>query len=186
MHATPQQLLADLRSDERSRQDAAYSGLIEATQDPVPWSYEIWDDLVAMLSDRSNRRRAIASQVLCNLARSDPEERIVHDFDALLEVTRDERFVTARHCLQSLWKVGAAGPHQRELFLRGMETRFRECVEEKNCTLIRFDIMTCMRRLYDLQPDPAIHEVALELIDEEADTKYRRKYLGVWKDVEPT
>ena len=39
--------------------------------------------------------------------------RMLKDFDKLLAVTKDERFVTARHCLQSLWKVGAAGPEQR-------------------------------------------------------------------------
>jgi len=55
--------------------------------------------MVESLTHMDNHVRAIAAQVLCNLARSDPENRILKDFDALLAVTKDERFVTARHCL---------------------------------------------------------------------------------------
>ena len=43
--------------------------------------------------------------MLANLTKSDPEKRILKDFDALLSVTKDERFVTARHTMQSIWKV---------------------------------------------------------------------------------
>jgi hypothetical protein len=35
------------------------------------------------------------------------------DFSDLMEVTNDNRFVTARHCLQSLWKIGMAGKQQK-------------------------------------------------------------------------
>jgi hypothetical protein len=45
------------------------------------------------------RSRAIAAQVLCNLAKSDPKNRMAKDFQALLNVTKDERFVTARRVL---------------------------------------------------------------------------------------
>ncbi len=94
--------LDDLRSRDRGRQDAAFTRLTAATATPVDWAYDAWDELVELLGTGDNRQRAIASQVLCNLARSDPEERMLRDFDALLAVTRDERFVTARHCMQSL------------------------------------------------------------------------------------
>jgi hypothetical protein len=52
-------------------------------------------------------------------------------------VTKDERFVTARHCLQSLWKVGVAGNKQRKIYMEGLERR----VTEKNGTLIRYDLI---------------------------------------------
>jgi hypothetical protein len=53
--------------------------------------------------------RAITSQILAQLAKSDSKGRIFKDYDKLLNVTRDERFVTARHCMQSLWNVGLVG-----------------------------------------------------------------------------
>ncbi|HYR09350.1 MAG TPA: hypothetical protein VEQ60_16315 [Longimicrobium sp.] len=172
-----------VRTDEVAAQNAAYSSLMDATESPVGWAYEAWDEVVKMLRHPSNRVRAIASQVLCRLAKSDPEARIVGDLDALLEVTRDERFVTARHCMQSLWQVGAAGERQRRAVVDGLAGRFAECGSEKNCTLIRYDIIHALRKIYDATPDESVRSKALELIDTETDPKYRKKYAGVWKGV---
>ena len=71
---------------------------------------------------------------------------MLKDFDALLEVTNDERFVTARHCMQSLWKVGVAGKDQQKKLVEGLTRRFKECTTEKNCTLIRYDIIEDLRK----------------------------------------
>jgi hypothetical protein len=96
-------------------------------------------------------------------------------------VTRDERFVTARHCLQSLWKVGLAGKKQQKLVMDGLEMRFHECISEKNCTLIRYDIIVDLRNLYNATTSNEIKEKALELIELEQDLKYKKKYATVWK-----
>jgi hypothetical protein len=119
--------------------------------------------------------------VLCNLAKSDPQERMLKDFTRLLAVTKDERFVTARHCMQSLWKVGAAGTEQRKMLVEGLAHRFRECNIEKNCTLIRFDIIQSLRNVYDETGDEKVKGKALELIETEDDLKYRKKYAGLWR-----
>jgi len=95
---------------------------------------EVWDEMVVALSEKNNRVRAIAAQVLCNLAKSDPDNRMLTDHDALLAVTKEERFVTTRHCLQSLWKVGTAGEIQQQLLVDGLESRYYEYLAEKNCT----------------------------------------------------
>jgi hypothetical protein len=173
--------LEDVRSGDKDRQNTAFSQLMAATETPVSWAYEAWDELVSLLAHPNNRTRAIAAQVLCNLAKSDPDVRMVEDLDALLAVTKDERFVTARHCLQSLWKVGSAGPRQRERLLNGLETRFHECSEEKNCTLIRFDIIQSLERVYGQTADETVRDRALTLIDAEPDAKYRKKYARVWR-----
>jgi hypothetical protein len=170
-------------SDDVAAQNEAYSSLMDATESRVDWAYDAWDELVEMLRHRGNRVRAIASQVLCRLAASDPEARIVGNLDALLAVTRDERFVTARHCMQALWHVGAAGERQRAAVVDGLARRFTECASEKNCTLIRYDILGSLRKIYDAAPDERVKAKALELIDTEADPRYRKKYAGVWKSV---
>lgn len=170
-----------VRADEIDGQNAAYSALMAATEDPVDWAYEAWHELVAMLRHRSNRVRAISSQLLCGLAKSDPDGRILGDLDALLEVTRDERFVTARHCLQSLWKIGAAGESQRRAIVDGLRRRFAEAAAEKNGTLIRHDIIQSLRKIHDAAPDEAVRAAAHALIETEADPKYRKKYAALWK-----
>jgi hypothetical protein len=173
--------LDNIRSEDRDLQNAAFDYIMQATEQPVEWAYEVWDEMVADLRHKDNHVRAIAAQVLTNLAKSDPDQRILRDFDALLNVTRDERFVTARHALQALWKVGAVGKAQQQRLIDGLAFRYEECAAEKNCTLIRYDIIQDLRNLYDQIPDESIRERALALIDTEPDLKYRKKYAAVWR-----
>jgi hypothetical protein len=173
--------LAGLKSMEAERQNAAFELLIGATKFPVPWAYEVWDPLIDLLKSGDNRQRAIAAQVLCSLAKSDPEIRMSKDVAALLAVTKDERFVTARHCMQSLWKVGVAGESQREALVSGLQKRFTECASEKNCTLIRYDIVESLRRVYDSVSDESLRSAAQALIETETDAKYKKKYRSLWR-----
>jgi len=173
--------LQDLRSAHPSRQNHAFQALIEATNSPVDWAYEVWDDLLRTLEVGDNRQRSIAAQVLCNLAKSDSQERIVKDLPALLKVTKDARFVTARHCLQALWKVGVVGEPQRKVLLKGLAARFKGCAAEKNCTLIRYDTLVVLRRVFDLANDEETRSIAERLITLEEDPKYRKKYATVWR-----
>jgi hypothetical protein len=181
MNKTIRTNLDNLWSSDREIQNRAFTTMLKATDKPVDWAYDAWDEVVANLSHADNHNRAIAAQVLCNLAKSDPKGRILKDFDALFAVTRDERFVTARHCLQALWKVGAAGKKQQTRLVDGLAGRFAECVTEKNCTLIRYDISQSLRNVYDAVKDETVREKALELIATEADPKYRKKYASLWR-----
>lgn len=171
----------DLRSLDKDRQNRGYAQLLEATREPVTWAYEVWDDLLRTLTEGDNRQRSIAAQVLSNLAKSDPERRMLRDFERLLNVTRDERFVTARHALLSLWEVALAGPAQREIVVTGLTARFEECGAEKNCTLIRYDILEVLRRIYDGCAAESLRGLAERLIAQEPDLKYRKKYGTLWR-----
>lgn len=144
----------------------------------------MWDQLKAWLTDPDNHRRARAAQFLASLAISDPEKRMVHDFSALWEVTKDAKFVTARHGLQSIWKVGLAGPEQKEMVIMVINhivDRFRNGENEKHYTLIRYDMIQGFKNLYDEVKDEQIRNIAIELIDSEEDNNYRKKYMSVWK-----
>ena len=132
MNETTQLHLKNIFSKDKELQNAAYTFLMAATEVPVQWAYEGWDDLLAGLGDKDNRVRAITAQVFSNLAKS---------------VTKDERFVTARHCLQSLWKVGMAGKEQQSMVVEGLASRFNECIREKQGTLIRYDIIQGLSRI---------------------------------------
>jgi hypothetical protein len=170
-----------LRSADGKARYEALSALLAVTEQPVDWAHEVWDGLIAGLAHPDNHQRAIAAQLLCNLTKSDPERRAVRDFDRLLAATRDERFVTARHTLQALWKVGTVSAEHRRLVVVGLSNRFREAATEKNGTLIRFDIVEGLRKLYDVVQDEAVREAALDLIATESDPTYQKKYAGVWR-----
>jgi hypothetical protein len=170
----------DLWCDDRVKQGEAFRRILELTARPVGWAYDVWDELLGQLTDKNNRNRSIAAQVLCNLAKSDPSQRMLRDFPALFDVVTDERFVTARHALQAMWKVGCVGKHFQELVVSALEKRFADCVTHKNCTLIRYDIIECLRKLFDAVQDETIRSRAKVLIELESDAKYRKKYSALW------
>ena len=63
----------------------------------------------------------------------------------------------------------------------GLANRFSECTTEKNCTLIRYDIIQGLRRLNDEVKDETIRQKALKLIETENDLEYRKKYASLWR-----
>ena len=174
------QHLENLRSEDRALQNKAYTYILKETEEPVDWAYDIWDSLVEGLRHKDNHVRAISAQILANLAKSDAKNRMQKDFPALLAVTRDEKFVTARHTLQSIWKVGTQKKMQQTL-VDALTEWFRDCKTEKNWSLIRYDIIQALRNLSDEVQDEKIKQTALKLIETEEDLKYRKKYAGVWK-----
>jgi hypothetical protein len=161
----------------------AFAELNSQAADKVPWAYEVWDRLKELLAAGDNHQRSMAAQLLSNLAKSDPEGRMKEDFHLLTRATFDERFVTARHSLQSLWKIGLASAPYRDMLLAGLEKRFADAAEEKNGTLIRFDIVEGLRKLYDAggASDETVRQHALALIETESDPKYKKKYAAVWR-----
>ena len=161
----------------------SFKYLIDISKEPVDWAYEIWDDLLKLSEEGDNHQRTIAVQLLANLAKSDPKERIVKDMGILMKVTRDEKFVTARHSLQSLWKIAVAGKKQQHKITGLLADRFQDCVKEKNCRLVRYDIVEVFRKIYDVVKDESVMKKATGLIETEKDDKYRKKYAGLWKDL---
>ena len=62
-----------------------------------------------------------------------------------------------------------------------LKKRFKECRVEKNCALIRYDIMVVLRRAYDVSKDEAVWSAARRLMALEEDAKYAKKYMTVWR-----
>lgn len=181
MHRRAKQILDQFADAEGGLTSDEFDALLKQTGKPVPWAYDVWDVMVAGLTDQDNHRRSIAAQVLCNLALSDPKKRILKDLDALMVVTHDARFVTARHSLSALWRIGLAGKKQRAVVVDRLAKRFAEAADEKNGTLIRYDIAVSLRNLFDAVQDESIKTTALALIATETDEKYRKKYATAWR-----
>jgi len=186
MRSDIQRKIDELQSEDTDIRQNAFLALLEQTEQPVDWAYTVWNDLVANIRHKNNHVRAIAAQLLCNLVKSDPEKRILRDFNHVLAVTKDGRYVTARHSLQVIWKVGVPSKEHQTLLMKAMEERFRSCIDEKNTTLIRLDILQGLRYLFDEVRDENIRKTAQNWISMEDDMKYRKKYLGLWKNRKKT
>ncbi|MHA6484163.1 hypothetical protein ACX1C1_19915 [Paenibacillus sp. strain BS8-2] len=176
-----QPYIDDLMSGDKGRRTEAYLTLLAMTEKPVPWAYEVWDLLRSILTNKDNHLRSIGAQLLCSLAISDPDKRIMEDIAAIMEITRDPMFVTARHTIQNLWKIGRAGEEQLQMILDVVSHRFESSEGEKNYTLIRYDLIVGLRKLYDEVPNAAIKDRALSLIELESDPKYKKKYATEWR-----
>ena len=137
---TIKQLIAQLYSKDKNIQGASYQTLMGLTEQVIEIDDEIWNSLLDILKNGNNTGRSIAAQVLCNLAKSDTKNRISKDLPKLFEAAKDEKFVTARHSLLALSKVGIVNDNLQKKVLDGLSKRFEESVEEKNCTIIRYDI----------------------------------------------
>ncbi len=175
--------LDNLRSNDTNARYESFQYIINLTHQPVDWAYEVWNDLLLLLHSKDNHERAIAVQVLSNLAKSDPEKRMLKDLDKIMVVTKDEKFVTARHSLQSLWKIAVVDKSLQQTVTDRLAKRYKDCITEKNCTLIRYDIIEVFRKIYDKVNDEKVKEKALDLVETEEDLKCRKKYSGLWKDV---
>lgn len=181
MDNTIKTLFENLSDEDKNIQYEALMKLFDITKEKVNWAYEVWDQLIKDLTEGDNHQRSRAAQLLCNLAKSDPEKRILKDFPRVWVVTKDKRFVTARHSLKSIWKIALAGSEQKELVLNNLADRFITGINEKNYTLIRYDSIESLRKLYDEIKDEQVKQLALDLIEREDDKKYKIKYASVWK-----
>ncbi|GAE36215.1 hypothetical protein [Halalkalibacter akibai] len=181
MNTMIKQCFANLESKNKEEQYQAYTEIMKATDQEVDWAYDVWDQLKRDLTDRDHHRRSRAAQFLSQLAISDPEKRMLEDYEAVWQVTFDEKFVTARHSLQSFWKIGLASQLQLELVLNKLTERFLSCEDEKNYTLIRYDIVESLKKLYEHLNVEDVKTKALQLIEQEEDAKYKKKYAKVWK-----
>jgi hypothetical protein len=168
--------IADLGStDDRIRMDALRT-LLKRTESKVDWIYDVWDHLLKKLDNGNSYQRSIGVKLLCNLAKSDTEDRLRLALDRLLIHTKDEKFITSRQCLQSIWKAAATTESNREKVLKHLEKRYIECANEKHHNLLRQDIIQSMVLLHKQDGDDELLPRARTLIAKEQDMKYRKQY----------
>lgn len=89
-------------------------------------------------------------------------------------MSKDPKFVTARHALQSIWCVGLAGEKQLQLILDCITERCEAGATEKHGTLIQFDMIQGLRELFDPVEIQSIKERVRALIEKEQDRKYQK------------
>ncbi len=167
-------------TDDKIRLEALQS-LLKITESKVDWVYKAWDFLLEKLDYENSYQRSIATMLLCNLAKSDVENRLGVSLDCLLAHTRDEKFITSRQCIQNLWKVAATNKPTREKVLKHLEKRFLDCSNEKHYNLIRQDILQSMMCLYRKEDDDKLFAGMQTLIGKEKETKYRKQYEALLK-----
>lgn len=162
-------------NDDKTRMEALQQ-VMQLTEIPVDWVYQVWDDLFTLLEDRNSFKRNIAIMVLCNLAKSDVENRLQNSLKILLAHTRDEKFVTSRQCLLNIWKLALVNKQHYEAVINHLVERYRECITEDHYNLYRQDIIQSLASIYKVDKDEKLSRLMRALLLEEKDVKYRTKY----------
>lgn len=179
MNKTVKESIDNLASADDKTRFAALQTILKITDDKVDWVYDVWNDLVDKLDNKNSYQRSIAILVLCNLAKSDSENRMRECIHRLLAHTRDEKFITSRQCIQNIWKVAASNSYAREIVLNHLGKQFTDCVGEKHYNLIRSDIIQSFRLLYDYVQDDRLLSWAKDMAKTEKEEKYRKKYEAI-------
>ena len=170
-----------LSSTDDTLRMVALQTILKLTDQKVDWIYEVWDELLNKIKSENSFQRSIGIMVVCNLAKSDTQDRLSDCLDLLLAHTRDEKFITSRQCIQSIWKVAATGGQALDKILDHLEKRYRECTNEKHYNLIRADIIHSIRSIYDAEKDETLLTLARTLMTEEKEARYQRKYEAILK-----
>jgi hypothetical protein len=183
MDQTIRALLNDLYYPDSIKSSSALQNILSITEQPVIWAVEVWKELQSMLLSYDGQERATTIQVICSLAKNIPEQTL-DDFDKLMAVTRDVKFETARKAIQSLWKVAIVDSTLKKKVLTELNQLFKECINEKDYALKRYDIIECFRKIYNATNDDTIRtKYIFTLIHTEKIKANRKKYNSLWKDL---
>ncbi len=133
------------------------------------------------MQSENSYQRSIGILLLCNLAKSDIEDRLKVSLDRLLAHTKDEKFITSRQCIQNIWKAAATTGTNREKVLKHLEKRFVECEQEKHYNLLRQDMIQSFVMLNQHAEDRKLLARAQALVEKEQNPKYRKQYEALLK-----
>jgi len=170
-----------LASGDRASHGEDYQVLMKSVEQSKGWADRAWQQIRPLLEHSDNRVRSIAGQALCGLAANASRKLVAQDTAAVIAVTRDERFVTARHVLLATWKLGLVDAKNRMRLLALLSERFEGSFKEKSGALVRTDIVAILRRLSDATGDAAVRSGAELLITTDRAPGRRQKLEQAWR-----
>ncbi|MBN1266744.1 MAG: hypothetical protein JXA25_14705, partial [Anaerolineales bacterium] len=127
MDKNTRQAVDNLNSTDDAIRMDAFQKVLDQTEQPVDWAYEVGDGMLEKLNHPNSFQRSIGIKVLCSLAKSDPENRMADSLDILLSHTKDEKFITSRQCMQSIWQAASGHAGNRKKIISHLTSRYREC-----------------------------------------------------------
>jgi len=176
---TPQELdslFVCLESKNNTTRYKAFQTLLNETEKKISWIYDKWDILVKKLTDENSFQRSIGVMLLANLAKSDTEKKfnlLIEDY--LLRI-HDEKFITARQCIQNTWKIAVENKAWCRKVITALEHSYYENVHNKtHANLIKLDVLASLNEIFRQTGDKKINVQILSFIEEENDTKIKKQ-----------
>lgn len=165
-------LFIDLESKENKTRHHAFSKLIEISDSKVEWVYDKWHDLLSKLESSNSFHRSIGLMLLANLCKSDEDNWFSDIIEKYISFFNDEKFITARQCIQNVWKIAIENEAYSQLIVEKLaETYFDNRHNSKHPKLIKQDVISSLREISNQTKDKGIKEKASTLIESENDQK---------------
>jgi hypothetical protein len=169
-------LFEDLLSKNNKIRFAAFKEVHALTDKKVIWIYDRWFELVEKISSENSYQRTIGLTLLANLCKSDDENRFSKIIDAYLEHLDDEKFITARLCIQAVWKIALVNDRLRRKIIDSLEQSYWGNIHLKtHGNLIRQDIVTSLNQIFQNTKDKEVINLVLRIAAEETDDKIIKK-----------
>ena len=153
--------------------------ILKETEKKVDRIYEVWDTLIEKMDNENSYQRSIGILILCNLAKSDRDNRFNDIIGQILDHTADDKFITSRQCIQHCWKIAIVNDKVKQKIVEHLEELYIHCMNRKHYNLLRQDIIKSLFELYKQCSDEKIHKQLITLIDIERDNKNRKKYYDI-------
>jgi hypothetical protein len=163
---------ASLNDKNNKTRFAAFKELNSITEKKVNWIYERWFELIEKTESENSYQRTIGLTLLANLCKSDDENRFLKIIDKYIEHFDDEKFITARLCIQVVWKIAVAKEKLSKKIISALENAYWENIHLKDhANLIRQDIIGNLDQIYSKTKDKTVIKIARKLAKEETDKK---------------
>lgn len=153
----------------------AFKNLLLITEKKVKWIYDKWFMLVEKLSSENSYQRTIGLLLLANLTISDDENKIMKILDEYLTHLEDEKFITARQCIQNIWRIAVKNAVLEKTVVKALEeSYFNNTHLKTHANLIKQDIISSLICIYKKSKNSSLLIKINSLIDEENDIKLQK------------
>lgn len=88
----------------------------------------------------------------------------------------DEKFITERQYLQSVWKVALVDPAYEKKIVAQLKAEFAACAAKKHVNLLRLDIVASLAKIMAGTGEAGMRREIEALIATEEGEKERKKY----------
>jgi len=123
--------------------------IAKASQKEPELFYQYWDDFIPLLTHPNSYHRVFALVLLANLTDVDKENKFSLVFDDYFSHINDEKFMTARKCIQNTAKILANREELTEDIINILLDVDKRCgFPEKRKALLKSDVIELFSEFY--------------------------------------
>lgn len=154
----------------------ALNELLLLTEKRVVWYNDHIDDILLKLQSKNAFQRSIGMMLICNLAKSDTENRTKAYLPKIIELLSDDKIMVKRQTIQNIWKIAISTNELETEVINLLISKYLKCINEKHYNLVRADILESLLKINNFKESLCPINKIKELIDLEQNISYSKSY----------